>query len=281
MAHGLILVDDELVLLEVSRAARSAGIEKFLGERQPARVVGHAVEFDQAHLDNLVSGREPPFAIAKIVPEQFGIFQTHIEQRAFARRLEMRDARLVEMPRAVKFVAEFGVVVPALLPHPFVARRIRVHRAERVEVAVRLLRRRNPRDPAVELLLERRVRLHAEHIRRALDRLVGVGVVERVDRRRLDLEILLARRAPAHDLGREIEILQPARRLALLQRERHRDRPVDLLLRLPETAGDAHGGKRHGLIRVVGGGCRSRSELATESQRAIRHSGACAQSFGK
>src|ERR1044071_1393934 len=138
-----------------------------------------------------MSGRETPLAVAEIMPEQLRVFQTDLEQRAFSRRLKMRDARFVEMSAIVELMAELRIFFPTLLADPTVSRRVGMHRAKRVEIAIRLLRRGDARNPLVEFLLERGIGFHAQHIRGALDRLIGIGIVERELRRRLDLKIFL------------------------------------------------------------------------------------------
>ncbi len=127
-----------------------------------------------------------------------------------------------------------------------------MHRPERVQVPVRLLRRGDARDDRIQPFFQHRVRLDAQGVRRALDHLVRVRIVERVDRGGRVLERLFAGGAAPHGLGREVEVLQPVRLLALLQRKRNGHGPVDLLFRLPESAGDPHGGKWHRLDGIVG-----------------------------
>ncbi len=56
------------------------------------------------------------------MPEQLGAFQRDIEQGAFPGGLVVRHRGLVQMAEVVEFVAEPGVVQPALLVDPWVRR---------------------------------------------------------------------------------------------------------------------------------------------------------------
>ncbi len=219
-----------------------------------------------------MAGGDAQLAVAEILPEELGVFQAEVEQGALACGAEVGDARLVEVPCVVELVTELRVEQPALLVHPLVPRAVGMHGAEGVEVAVGFLRGGDAGDPAVERGLECRVLLHAEHVGGALDGLVGVGVVEGVDGGRRDLEVLLTGGAPAQDLGGEVEILQAAGLLALLHGEGEGDLAVGLLLLLPETARDAHGGEGHGLERIVGClGEGARGKPGEEESRLFEH----------
>ncbi len=66
-----------------------------------------------------------------------------------------------------------------------------MHGAEGVEVAIGLLRGGDVSDPFIDLFLELGIGRSAEDVCRGLDGFINVGVVERIKRRRRDLEILL------------------------------------------------------------------------------------------
>ena len=78
--------------------------------------------------------------------------------------------------------------------------------------------------------------MRPENVGGGLDHLVEVGVVERVERARLELEIPLTRRAAPPDLGRAIEVFEAPRLLALRKRERQRDASIDVLPLFPKPA---------------------------------------------
>ena len=116
--------------------------------------------------------------------EQVGGLERDVEQRPLAGGLVVRDGRLVEMAEVVELVAVHLLQFPALRAGPGV-RVGGIDGAGGVEVAVRLLRRGDLRDQAVDVGFELGIGLHAERVGGALDDLVEVGVVERIARRRL------------------------------------------------------------------------------------------------
>ena len=262
---GFVLLEHGLVRLAVGVAGTAFRLvfEEMRGELQPARIAGLAVELREPHLDDLMSGRDAGIVPAEVLVHELGGLHGHVQQRAVARRLEIRRGAFVEMPQVIQLVAQVRVVQPALLVDPFVRRGIRVHGAERVQIAVRLLRRLHMLNDVLHLLLQLGVRIRLERIRRALQKLVDVRVVERQRGRRTVLERRFARGAAAHGLGGKVKVFQPARLQALLERERDRDLAVDVLAIREHAGGESDFGERDGADRVVrfGGessGCHER-----------------------
>jgi hypothetical protein len=222
VADGFVLRDDGFVILAVV-AAFAAHIEEEFGEIEPVGVAGLAIKFHEAHLDDLVAGRDAELPIAEIFLEQRGALEADVEQRTRTGGAIVGDAGFVEMAEVVKFVAELRVFAPALLIYPAMTRAVRVHGAEGVEITIRLLRGGDAGDDGFQLRLQRGVGFYAEAERGAFDGFVNVRVVEGILRRWLDLEIGFARRATFHDFGGEVEVLDATGGFALLEREGQRD----------------------------------------------------------
>jgi hypothetical protein len=130
--------------------------------------------------------------------------------------------------------------------------------ARREQVTVGLLRRGNLRDDGVDRLLQCRIRVHGERVRRAFDRLVDVGVV-------VALPLVLA----GEELARHGEVVYAAGLFVLPEDGRDRDGPVDLDARRPEAIGDCHLREGHRPQRVVGRRLRARPA----DRRHHRHDG--------
>jgi hypothetical protein len=149
------------------------------------------------------------------------------------------------MAEVVELVAVVAFELPPFLPGP----RMRaggVDRACRVEVAVLLLGGGNRLDEAVDVLLEGRVGMHGEGVRRPLDHLVDVGVVEGIAGGSGVLE-----RLAAQGPGGAEEVVDAARLLAHAEREGDGLGAIDLDSRGPELVGEVDGGEGHRLDRVV------------------------------
>ena len=96
-------------------------------------------------------------------------------------------------------------------------------------------------DDAVQILVQFGVGLDHQGVRRALEDLVYVRVIERI------LAPVLALGKPSRDL----EIGHPPVLLALAESAGDRDRPVGFHARRPEIVGELDFCKRHGPYRVV------------------------------
>ena len=110
-----------------------------------------------------------------------------------------------------------------------------------VEVAVGLLGLAHFGYEHIQVSRQLLVRVQAERVRGALQRLVNVGVVEG------------KRGGELAALGRgHLEVLHPVGGLAALKRGRNGDGRVGFQARLPEVIGHLHLGEGHGLNGVVG-----------------------------
>ncbi len=204
-----------------------------------------------------MTGSDTEFAVSKILIDQVCVLEADVQQIGLSGGLIVRNARFVKMAQVIEFVAEYRVVEPSLLIDPLMRRRIGLHRAEGVKIAIRLLGGGDPADNFVEPGLQRRILLQAESERGSFDGLINVSIVEGIDRERRVLEVRLTGCAAVHRLGGKIKIAQPLGFLALRQRVRDGDKPVGFLPRLPETACDPHVSEGNGLHWVVGAGCLS------------------------
>ena len=276
---GLVLLEHRLVRLAVgvARTAFRLVLQEMRRELQPAFVSGLAVQLRQAHFDDLVPGGDARIVAAEVAVHELGRLYRHVKQRAVAGRLVIRRGTFVEVPQVVQLVAQVRIVQPALLVDPLVRRRIRVHRAERVQVAVGLLRRLNMLNDVLHLRLQLRVRVRLERIRRALQELVDVRVVERQRGRRPVLERRFSGGTPLHRLGSQVEVLQTPRLQALLQREGDRDLAVDFLAFREETGREPDLRERDGLDRIIrfGRKCRGGEDGRTACQYRFCHDVTC------
>jgi hypothetical protein len=250
VADRLALLD-HLLLRLVVLAARPLGavgatlVQQELRERQVARVAGHPVELDEAHLGDLVPGPDRLLSRTKRPVQQLRRPESHVQQAALAGGLVVRHRRFVEVTQVVELVAVHLLADPALITRPAV----RAHGVDgpgRVEVAVLLLGGGDLLDETVQVRFQLGIGLDAQRVGGALDHLVDVGVVEGIPGGRLVLE-----RLALEDLGRSLEVVDPLRLLALLEGERDRHRPVDLDARQPERVVEVHRSKRHRLHGVV------------------------------
>ena len=159
----------------------------------------------------------------------------HVEKRPLPRHAPVGDAGLDHVPHVVELVAR-ARVAPALRSHHLSAREtlhlLHAERARGVEVAVRLLRAGDVGDEVVEVLLQLRVGMRGKRVRRALDDLEDVRVVERT-----------ALEGPLRALRRLAEVGETSRLLALLEVDLHRHDAVRLEARQPESGLD--GDVRH------------------------------------
>ena len=226
-------------------------VEHELREREILLVAGHPVHLHEAHLGDLVPGPDRSLARTEGPGEQVSRADRDVEQRSLAGCLKVGNRGLEQMPEIVELVAVVALVHPALLAGPGM-RMLRVDRPRGVEVAVRFLRCRDFRDHSVDIAVELRIGLHAEHVRGAFDDLVEIGVVERIARR---LHVV---RLAAERLSRALEVVDATGQLALLKGRRNGHLPVGLDPRCPEDVGQAHRRERHRLDGVVVTGARRR-----------------------
>ena len=250
MADGFGLVSDfgvRLVVLAPAalRAVRAARVEQELRQAKVTRVAALAVELRQRHLGDLVAGPNALLAGAERAVEQVCALDRDVEQRALAGGLIVSHGGFREVADLVQFVAVLALQFPAPRARPRV-RLFGVDRARRVEVAVTLLRRGDLRDQAVNVSFELGVRLHAERVGRALDDLVDVRVVERVDR-----QLLVTVRLAADGGGGALKVGDAPRFFTLLEGEGDGNAAVDVDARRPELIVEVYGGERHGLDRII------------------------------
>ena len=179
-----------------------------------------------------------------------------VQQRSLAGRQVVRDRRFEQVAEVVQLVAVVALEYPALRPGPAM-RILRIDRARRVDVAVRLLRGGDLRDQAVDVGVELRIGTDAERVRRAFDHLVEVGFVERITGRPL-VDV----RSPRSTLAARSNIFDAARQLALLECGRNAHGAVGLDARRPEHVVEMDRGERHRLDRIVRLLSRARSATA-------------------
>ncbi len=257
VADRLGLIDDLRLRLVVGQAAGirslarrkrtgTALVEQELREAQILFVPRHAVQADESHLGDLMTRPDRALAGTERLDEKIGPADRDVQERGLARRHVVRDRGFEEVPEVVELVAVVALARPAFRPRPYM-RILRVDRARRVQVAVRLLRRGDLGDEVVDVGVELRVGVHVERVGRALDHFVHVRVVERVARRPLVRELLASKRLRgAH------EQIHAARELALLERRGNARRPVRLHARRPEHVVELHARERDRLDRIVG-----------------------------
>ena len=146
------------------------------------------------------------------------------------------------MTEVIELMAQVFLLHPTLGTSPMV-RVGRVLRTGGVEIAVGLLSRRNDVNHGIDVCLERLVGIGLENVRRALDGLVGVGIVEGIANA-VHLEGL---RRVGEMGSRILEVLVAPLALAFRESERDGHLPAGLQSLSPEGARrDFHGGERYG-----------------------------------
>ena len=225
----------------------SALVEEVLGLAEVLLVAGGAVELAERELDLLVPGNvlELGRLRAEGPADEVGVLDRHVEERPLAGHPVVGGGGLVHVADVVELVSVRGVA-PARRAHHVVHRLavlvavVEVQRARGVEVAVRLLRLGDLGDEVVEVLLELRVGVRGNRVRRALDDLVNIRVVEGN-----------ALETASRTLAGQLEVADAAGLLALLEIDLHRHDAVRLEARMPEPGAD--GDVRHlgGVERVV------------------------------
>ena len=182
MPHGLILLHHGLVRLAVSVAPRSVAalVEEELRLVQILLVARHDIEFGQGHFGYLMAGHKNllPFPRADFTTHAVGITDGNIQKVPFSRGLVMRDGTLHHVAEVIKLVAQVLHFFPTSASRP-VMRTLGIHRAARVQIAVRLLRCRHNGQHAVDIRLQLLVRIGLQQVACAFYRLVHVRIVER------------------------------------------------------------------------------------------------------
>ena len=244
---GVFAVEKLLLAVEHVRDAAlglAAGVDEELGQVEVLARSRDAIELDQADLDLLVAGRIGALAGAELAGDEVGALRGDHEQVLFAGGLIVGRGRFVEMSEVVELVAHVEVR-PALLAQPGLGRRP-ADGAGGIEVAVRLLSRGDLGDQPVDVGRKLGVGVGRQSVRGRLDDLVDVGIVEGIAR------AVLAVRGPFEGGRGELEILDPAGLLALLEDMRDGHRPVDLQPRRPEGVRQVDVREGHGSGRVIG-----------------------------
>ena len=182
MSHGLILLHHGLVRLAVSVSPRSVAalVEEELRLVQILAVARHNIEFGQGHFGNLMAGHKNllPFPRADFTTHAVGITDGNIQKVPFSRGLVMRDGTLHHVTEVIKLVAQILHFFPTPASRPGV-RMFGVHRAARIQIAVRLLCCSHNSQHAVDIRLQLLVRIGLQQIACAFYRLVHVRIVER------------------------------------------------------------------------------------------------------
>ena len=178
------------------------------------------------------------FPWAKRPADQIRILQSDIQQLAFARRLPVRDGRLVQVPHVVQFVAMCqvrpaaffaGVVVLGIIDRP-----------RRVEVTVGLLGGGDLVDYRVNVGFQLWIGVSSQTVGCPFDCLEHVRVVE------VDTAETALLQAPGDG-----EVVNPTRFLAHPEHVPDSDTPVGFDARSPETAFQPDLRERYRTDRVV------------------------------
>ena len=254
VANGLVLLQHRhmrlVVRIIVTRIASL--VQEELGLVQVFLVSGGEVQFRKGHLGDLMAGDDAGLtrAGAHFADDAVRIADGDVQEVALAGGLPVRDSRLDHMAEVIEFMAQFLVVHPALVPRPFM-RVLRVHRAGRVQVAVRLLGGRDDHENAVDIGLQLLVGIGLEHVGGTFDGFVDIRVVEG---KAFHLVPEVHRRM--HLLLRPHEVLIPSFALALGEGQGDRDLTGRLQALPPERVrGHFHAGEGN---RVDGITARSR-----------------------
>ena len=262
VAHGLVLFQHRnmRLVVRVVVAGLSALVQEELGLIQELLLAGGEVQLRKGHFRNLVAGNHAGLARAgaHFTDDAVRIADGDVQEVAFAGGLPVRHGPLHHVAEVVELVTQLLVVHPAPITRPFV-RMLRVHRPGRVQVAVRLLGRRDDGEHAVDIGLQLLVRIGLEHVGGAFDGFVDIRVIER---KSLHLVPEVHRRM--HLLLRLHEVLIPPFALALGECQGYRDFAGRLQALPPERVrGHLHAGEgngvdgiaaRSGLRREGGGG---------------------------
>ena len=150
---------------------------------------------------------------------------------------------------------------------------LRVHRPGRVQVAVRLLRRRDDHEDAVDIGLQLFVRIGLKHVGCAFDGLIDVGVVKGIA-----LHLITEVHRRMHLLLRLYEVLVTAFAFALGEGQGNGDLAGGFQPLSPERIrGHLHAGERNRVDGITaGGGLRlqgcGNKNTGKEENRFVSHS---------
>ena len=285
VADGFGLLDEGLVVLGVfaieelgaaivlvrdAAFGPAAGVDEELGQVEILPRAGDAIQLDQADLDLLVPGRVGSLARTEFLGHEVGALDCDGQQVLPARGLSVRGRGFVQMPEIVELMAHIEVR-PSLLAQP-ILRRGAADRPHRVEVAVRLLGRGDLGDEPVDVFFELRIGMGRQGIGGRFDGLVDIGVVEG------EAGAELAVRGPAERSLGQLEVLDPARFLALLENVGDGHGAVRVQARRPKHVCEMDVGEGHWRGRVIGlgrlGACHDQNREKGRDQ-APRRSSSC------
>jgi hypothetical protein len=129
--------------------------------------VGDAIQLHQRQLDALVARDVVLFARSEVRGEQIRHSRRHREQPFLARRRVVGHGRFEQVSGAEVLVEE-REILEAQVGH--------IDLDERIQIPVRLLRRRNAGDDAVDLRVQRRIGLDGERPGRPFDPFVDIRI---------------------------------------------------------------------------------------------------------
>ena len=182
VAHGLVLLHHRLVALRIlALCLRLAAIvQQVLRKVQILLLARSQIETGHRHLRYLVTRHHERLSLVgpHLLARHVRIAAGNVQELSFARSLPVGHGTLHHVPQVVQLVAQFLLLHPTRLAGP-VVRVGRVLRTRRVEVAVGLLRPADDVYHRVTVGLQPLVGIGLQDIGSALQRLVGVGIVER------------------------------------------------------------------------------------------------------
>ena len=244
MPYGFVLLHHGLVRLAVSVAPRSmaALVKEELRLVQVLAVARHDIEFGQGHFGYLMAGHtyQLPLLRTDFTTHAVGITDGNIQKVPFSRGLVMRNGTLHHVTEVIKLVAQVLYFFPTLAARPFV-RMLGIHRAARVQVAIRLLRCRHNDQHAVDIRFQFLVRIGLQQIACAFYRLVHVRIVER---KTFHLVIFAW-------MSRFDKVFIPAGLFAFTEGQRNRNLTTRLQALSPKGIRHLDGRERYGRIRIT------------------------------
>ena len=242
VSHGLALLQDRemrlVVLIPV--LGLTALVQEELGLVQVFLLARGEIQLREGHFGDLVSRNHPGLAGggAHFADHAVRIADGDVQEIALAGGLPVGDRALHHVAEVVQFVAELLILHPAAVARPLV-RMFRIHGPGRVQVTVRLLRRGDDHEDAVDIGLQLLVRIGLEHVGGAFDGLIDVRVVEGIA-----LDLVAEVHGGMHLLLRLHEVLVAAFALALGESQRDRHFPGGLEALSPEgIRRDLHAGE--------------------------------------
>ena len=183
MPYGFVLLHHGLVRLAVSVAPRSmaALVKEELRLVQVLAVARHDIEFGQGHFGYLMAGHtyQLPLLRTDFTAHAVGITDGYVKEITFARGLVMSDGTFHHVAEVIKLVAQVLYFFPTLAARPFV-RMLGIHRAARVQIAVRLLRCRHNGQHAVDIRHQFLVRISLQQIACAFYRFIYIRIIKRI-----------------------------------------------------------------------------------------------------